>query len=179
MRKNKAYTLEELEQMNKEFNQRIADAKAEIEQNKRDISAIESKMDTAANNGDVAQYKKLFAQRAEIELNNAAVSAILEKSIANHAAGFNDTDVCEAWGAWADKYNEQAIAKIDRFNALVSECRKLYKEIIADHDSAENMRDRFKAFTTLDCRPDKMAHRIPSDFRDLANVPESDYYFDD
>ena len=47
MEKNtkKAYTLAELEEMNQAFNKRIATARAEIEQNKREIDAINEKMD--------------------------------------------------------------------------------------------------------------------------------------
>ena len=176
---NKAYTLAELEEMNKAFEQRIADAKAEIEQNKLDIATIEGKMDTATEKGDVAAYKALYTQRADLELNIAAVSAILEKSIENHTAGFSDEDVCQAWAAWADEYNAKAKAKAERFNALIGECHKLYKEMCDELYDAERMRDKYAAFATLDARANRMRHETPFDFRSLATLPESSIYFDD
>lgn len=179
MKKNKAYTLNELEEMNKAFEQRIADARAEIEQNKLDISAIEKKMDAATEKGDIVAYKALYTQRADLDLNIAAVSAILEKAIENHTAGFSDEDVCAAWAVWADEHNAKAAANAERFNAMIDECRKLYEDMRKEMWSAEGMRDKYASFASLESRPDRSRQRLPYDFKDLAGLPDSRFYFND
>lgn len=181
MEKNtkKAYTLAELEEMNQAFNKRIATARAEIEQNKREIDAINEKMDKATDSGDVERYKKLYAQRTSIELNITAVSAIVEKSEKNHATGFDDRDVIEAWNTWIEQHNATTKEKIDRFNSMIDECRKLYREIRKRYDNAENTRDKYASFASLDSRANKKIHEVPIGFKPIIDNPNPNYYFYD
>lgn len=66
--KNNIYTIEELVNMKKAFDERTENIKAEITANQEKISKLLEDMDKATDAGDMQKYKELYAQSNDLEL---------------------------------------------------------------------------------------------------------------
>lgn len=168
MGKNKAYTLDEMKEMQAAFEKRMADARAEIAANRSEIEALKAGIESATEHGDIAQYKTLRARQADLELNIEAVGAIIAKAEEMHACGFNNADVRASWAEYVTEFNARSVAfcaEIDRQRRTLFEsylaAARIQNEALAVQDS----------FTALLTKDGVSFAGYPLDFAQLHGLP--------
>ena len=167
--KKKPYTLSELKNLHSAFEQRIADAHAEIAANRIELDTIRADMNTAAERGDIAGYKALRTKQSELELNIEAVDAITKKAEDNHACGFSNDDVRAAWAGYVVGHNAKAAA----FSAELEQLRRAlldkYIEAARVQNEALHVREELAGLLTKEGRSQSGK---PLDFAELCALPE-------
>lgn len=167
--KKKTYTLAELKNLHAAFEQRIAEAHAEIAANRAELETIRADMNTATEQGDIAGYKALRAKQSELELNMEAVDAITKKAEDNHACGFSNDDVRAAWAEYVTGHNAKAVA----FSAELEQLRRAlldkYIEAARVQNEALHVREELAGLLTNEGRSQSGQ---PLDFAALCALPE-------
>ncbi len=139
--KNNIYTIEELVNMKKAFDERTENIKAEITANQEKISKLLEDMDKATDAGDMQKYKELYAQSNDLEAEIAANSSILERVMKNNLRGFSDDDVKSAWNNYIDKYNIGYQKMIGELNNMKKQIADQYMKIARAQSEALQTKD--------------------------------------
>lgn len=139
--KNSIYTIEELANMKKAFDDRTANLKDEIAATQAKINQLSEEMDAAADAGDVQKYKELYAQYNDLETENIANKSILERSVKNNLRGFSDDDVMAAWENYIDKYNSSKQKMLNALDDMKKQMADQYMKIAKSQNEAMKIRD--------------------------------------
>jgi len=168
--KKKTYTLAELAGMNKAFDKRMADARAEVEGNRAEIALIDADMEKATEQGDVPNYKALYTKRADLELNIVAVEAIVEKAVAAHNCGFSDDDVRASWAEYVQGFNVKSTAFSIEFKRMQRALVDKYIAMARVQNEVLNMRNSFTALLTKNA---KTMSGAPINFSPVSGIADT------
>lgn len=171
-KKTKTFTLDELKSMNEAFEQRMADARAEIAANRAELESIKADMDTATEQGNIAKYKALRAKQSDLELNIEAVEAITKKATDNHACGFSNDDVRTAWAEYVTGFNAKSAAFTAELEQLRRSLLDKYIEAARVQNEALKVRDQFIALLTKEGFSDSGR---PLDLANIQALPDTHY----
>lgn len=168
--KKKTLSLAELAELNKAFDKRIADARAEVEGNRAEIARFEAAMEKATEQGDIPKYKALYTKRADLELNIVAVEAIVDRAVADHNCGFSDDDVRAAWAEYVDGFNAKSAAFTREFKQMQRALVDKYISMARVQNEALNMRDNFAKYLTTNA---KNTSGAPINFAPVNAIPDT------
>ena len=138
---------------------------AEIDQLKKELESVNAEMLSAADRGDLDEYKRLDEKKRDIE----ARIFVYSRSLPNPKNAITREDVTTAWNGFAKSYDKDTKAK---YEAFMKDCKALknkYAELVSIQNAA--LAERERAYEIMGEAKDSDAlqmYMIPCTYSDFA-----------